>query len=218
MFTRIISALSMVLLCFMATGCATQVAVLQGFEPSDNNAGLTIVDARPAAEKTSEHLSRLITSCDYGIDRLGDEATQPAKMALLQHDLVRLLGDRAKGMTISVSHYTVHINKSRQLRKSVFRPNEGLIKDLMEPIGKDCPREKMTGGWYTASEVSTPHSPVIIEITANVDGKAHAVRTVYSPPEMFGIIQAPAAARMIFQAIRQANDALADRIKADSPT
>ncbi len=210
---RIMLALPMFLLCLMASGCATQVAVLQGFEPSANDTSLTVVDARPAQEKTSEHLSRLVTSCDYGIDRLGDEATQPARMRLLQHDLVRLLGDKAKGMTVTVSSYTVHVNNARLLRTMVYGTNQGLIADMMEKMGKECPREKMTGGWYAAAEVNSQYSPVIVEITAQAGGKTHTVRTVFAPAEMVGVsIQAPKTADVIFRAMRKATDTLAAQI------
>jgi hypothetical protein len=84
----------------------------------------------------------------------------------------------------------------------------------MSTMGAKCTREETTAGWYSAAEVTSLNSPLIVEITATVNGKQHAVRSVYSPQREINFND-PEAAQLIFEAIRKATDMLTESIKAD---
>lgn len=199
----------------LITGCASQVAVLDGYQPVDAAIDLRIVDSRPEKEKSSELMSLLITSCDYGIRRLGDETTVPPRMVLLRNDLVRSLGVAAHGKVLTVSHYTIHYNNAAALRGSIYGPGVGLVAAAMQSMGSNCPREKTAEGWYAASELNSPHSPLIVEIVASIDGQQHTVRSIYAPPREFGgRFGEPDAARELFESIKRANTALSESIKS----
>ncbi len=85
----------------------------------------------------------------------------------------------------------------------------------MARMGSKCPREETTAGWYSAVEVTSLYSPLIVEITAAVNGKQYAVRSVYSPPRGFDF-KDPEASQFIFEAMRKATDMLTESIKADA--
>lgn len=212
-------ALVAVLAASAQLGCASSVAVLEGFRPVDESARLQIADARPEKEKSSELLSFAVTSCDYGIRRLGDEVTVPSRLAIMQSDLVRSLGPAVYGKNMTVSHYTIHYNNGASQRRGASSAAgvsiaAALIGSAMQGIGSDCAKEKTTEGWYSASELNRPHSPIIIEIEAEISGNVHAVRSVYAPPREFGgRFGEPEAAHELFVAISRAHTALSESIK-----
>ena len=192
------------------TGCAAQVATLSEPRAPVLEGGLKVVDARTAADKKSDILSLVITNCNYGIYQAGDDKIVPSRLDLLRDDLNTRLGANVAGKTLTVTRYWIHYNDAARLRGSVYGANAGLVAAVMEPMGANCPREKVRAGWYTGNEVNTPNAPFIVEIQANLDGKPHAVRVVYSPPESasaaFG---QPASAKAMFAAMRKATDVLA---------
>lgn len=207
-------ALVAVLAASAQLGCASSVAILEGFRPADESARLQVVDARPEKEKSSEIFSLAITSCDYGIRRLGDETTVPSRLAIMQSDLVRSLGPAVYGKNITVSHYTVHYNNGAAQRRGIYGPIPGIVGAVMQQMGSNCAKESTTEGWYSSRELNRPHSPIIIEIEAEISGNVHAVRSVYAPPREFGgRFGEPEAAHELFVAIGRAHTALSESIK-----
>lgn len=205
-------------------GCASQVATMEGFRPPGPEVALQVVDARPAKEKSSEIMSLAVTSCDYSIRRLGDETTVPSRLALLHADLVRALGSSLNGKALTVTHYTVHYNNGVAMRGGVYamapvpmNPLAGAIQGattaLMKSFGSNCPKEKTTEGWFDAAENPGKHSPLIVEIGVTLDGRTYAVRSLHSPSQEFGgRFGDPEPARELFEALRRAHAALADKI------
>ena len=55
----------------LLAGCATVPATLPGFQFRPPVSGFNLVDARPGEDKTTERLSLLITSCNFGVTRVG---------------------------------------------------------------------------------------------------------------------------------------------------
>jgi hypothetical protein len=173
-------------------------------------AAFTLVDARPANERTTYALSDSIWSCDFGVYQLGDDLAfeRPAdarldRIAGLKMDLARGLGARLTGHTLTVDHYTLYLNLAAS---QAGVPPEGPLGALMASPTKTreakCPRDKMTAGWFDGAELSTPYPPYIIEIDVELDGQHHKVRTVVSSQKdiaQLDIIQA---------AFAQANTAL----------
>ncbi|HZC16130.1 MAG TPA: hypothetical protein VE309_05165 [Caulobacteraceae bacterium] len=147
----------------------------------------TLVDARPARERTTYSLSESIWSCDFGVYQLGDDLAfeRPAsprldRIAGLKADLARGLGARLAGRTLTVDHYDLYLNLTAS--QSGVAPNEPL--GALAPKGQTreakCPRDKMTAGWFDGAELSTPYPPYIIEMDVELDGEHYAVRTVVS--------------------------------------
>jgi hypothetical protein len=130
-------------------------------------------------------LSLLITRCEYGILRLGDDRTKPTRLEVLQSDLIDRLGDVITGKTLTVQRYTIFRNDSVNLRNNVYSNQQGIVAGVMRRMGTDCPKEKVSGGWYAAEEVTTQMPPYIAELEATLDGTPHSVRVVFSlePPK-----------------------------------
>jgi len=200
------------------TGCLSQTAVMQDFKEGPPIAGLNLVDARPAEDKSSEFLSVWISSCDYGIRRLGDEKTVPPRLALLQRDMEESLGDQLINKTIVVTRYRIFFNKSADLLQGNPGNRSGVIGPIVmaavTPGPDSCGRDKPEGGRYNASEISTPYSPIIVEIEAKMGAQAYAVRSVYSPSkELDGGFGERDEAKELFNAIHQADVRLADKMR-----
>lgn len=150
-------------------------------------AAFTLIDARPQAERATHTLSESIWSCDFGVYSLGDDLAnqQPAsprldRIAGLKADLTRGLGARLAGRTLTVDHYNLYLNLTAS---QAGVPPDGPLGALA-PKGQTreakCPRDKMTAGWFSGAELSTPYPPYIVEIDVELDGQRHKVRTVIS--------------------------------------
>jgi hypothetical protein len=143
--------------------------------------GPTVVDQRPEADKVFEIHSLWITSCNYGVFTLPEKKTTKTHPDALQIDLAALPGDPWQGHQITVTHYAAYINAKHRLKGGVYAANQGLIPALMQGMGEKCSATEMQGGWYAATDVTNNNPPIVIEITAMVDGKSHTLRSVYSP-------------------------------------
>jgi hypothetical protein len=212
-------AVSTVALILGLSGCADQAAVLPGFQAQPSVIGLRIIDARPDEDKTTEYLSYIIFSCDYGIRRLGDEKTVPPRLTLLRRDLESALGRQVGNATITVSRYRIFFNRGAALREQTSSQFPGVMPALMLNAGSHCAQEETRGGWYAASEAKSPHSPFIVELEGTFAGKSVAVRTVYSPEKEFlGVLGEPETAAALFAAMRQATAALIEQLRAGNGT
>lgn len=187
-------------------GCATQSpqeskAITSSAHPAANvvapastTVGPSVVDRRPAADKAFEIHSLWITSCDYGVFTLAEKKTGKSHVESLHDDLAALPGDPWAGHQITVTHYAAYINNKHKLRKGallgsftggiaaalVQRDDEKKNKGTPLP-GDTCSASEMHGGWYSGNDTTTYNPPIVIEISALVDGKPHEVRSVYSP-------------------------------------
>ena len=203
---------------FLAGCISSPPATLSDFHEHPSSAGFTLIDNRPADDKTSETLSLLVTSCDYAIYRLGDDKTVPSKFVLLKQDLAEAIGGQLQGTTVTLNRYRIFLNSGAALRKTTLTPSEGypgIIPSIIAGMGSNCSKEETTGGWYAASEVTTPNSPLIIEIESTIEGKSYAIRTVSSPKidvNYFHLNDAGVASEL-FSAIRKADAALIAQIK-----
>lgn len=81
--------------------------------PSD----LSVADARPPTESESENLSYNVASEQYGITRLGDAQVVPNRVAYLANRLKEKAGHRLTGRSVTVEHFTIHLNKQAAYRK-----------------------------------------------------------------------------------------------------
>ena len=202
------AAAALAAIAFGAAGCASQTAIIKDFH--DDPSGLTVVDARPAPEK-SEWLSQWVGSCDTGIRRLGDEVTVPSRIAILQRDLRAGLGGQHAGSSLTVSKYSIFFNMSQVMQKS--NPGAGsLIGALL--IASGCTKEKTTDGWYDPQETTTFNSPIVVEIEARLDQKPYSARAVYSPSsDISAAFGGKEESEALFAAMAKAHTALVEQIK-----
>jgi hypothetical protein len=194
------------------TGCVATNQIVPGYENRTSTQNFTIVDARPAVEKRTETLSFWTTSCDYGIARMGDDASEPPRLEILRQDIEKALGEKVANASMTVTHYTMYLNAGRQLRE--LNPyGHSLIGAIMTPT---CSKEETKVGWYEASEIQNFNAPMIVEITAQFLGKEYSVRTVRSSD---GTIVAPGGFRnadqvsSVYGAMEKANQALITQLK-----
>lgn len=193
----------------------------------DAPAGVTLVDARKADERKTETLSSWVTSCDFGIRRLGDDGEGPPKLDLLKQDLDAALNGQLSGKTMTISRYEAFENVSAARRRMVYGNGVGVVGAVMSGMGSNCSREGTADGWYGAGEVNSVFSPIVVEIEAMLDGKPFSARVVFSPDYetegefgerlWSGGHYKPEAIAALVHALHQANAALADSIRQAGP-
>jgi hypothetical protein len=210
------------------------VPLIQGATDADNlsqaasPATLKIVDVRPPEERKTENLSMWITSCNYDVVQIGDEGEAPARLDILSQDLEAALGTELNSSTISVSRYRIVFNGNNA--------GEGKVSDFAAgysggagvavagALSGSCSKEKAEPGWYAGSEVSTPYSPFIVEIDAELNGKRYSSRTVVSTQQELlnlwgrlrrhdGHFDSPDINAALAQALHQANTAFIEQIR-----
>ena len=199
----------------LVEGCTGTPAVLEGFQPPAAQSA-AIVDARVEQDKQSERLSGLITSCDYGIYRVGDDQISPGRLDLLKRDLASTMGDRLTNHTLTISRYDIFYNNREAQLEVLTRwfpwwpdgPRDPSRIVMMTMMG-NCSKADMTGGWYQRSEAPNATSPVIVEIEASLDGKPYTVRSVYSPETDY----IGATPGLAFDAMHKANAALIAQLR-----
>jgi hypothetical protein len=201
----------------LCAGAALGVAPAAFAQSATERAPIQVVDQRPADELKTSWLSLMITSCEYGIRRVADEKGAPSRLDGLRADLEAALGAPLAGKTITVTRYGSYFNTGAYNRGVTYSKFGGLIPDLMSTMGSKCAREDTKAGWYQGSEVTNISSPIIVELTASVDGKSYETRSVYSPetelnPFFSKDKNAPAA---LGAALKKANAALIAQISAD---
>ncbi|HET7810883.1 MAG TPA: hypothetical protein VFL16_09935 [Steroidobacteraceae bacterium] len=183
-----------------------------------------VVDSRPRADKKNGSLSQTAIDCDYAVYRFGDKRTDPTRLSYLHDYLVVLFGQQLHGKSLEVTRYAMYLN-SAAIRLAELRGHSGagvgpggapVYSDYPFELvmGSRCAPEKMRGGYYAASEVTTNFSPVVIEIEATYEGHKLRVRTVHSPARELHIweIDSPEESAEYFAALRDANAELAERI------
>jgi hypothetical protein len=195
------------------SGCANGQSILAGFDDHPTNVGLTVVDHRPIKDKESEILSLSISSCDYGIRRLGDETTLPARLVLLRHDLEDSLGSRLENATVDVTRYTMYWNPRIGVLATWtyappqmgFAPNQASIIDSLT-FGAKCTETEMGEPWIEPTREIVGKAPLIVILEASVAGKTYKIHSTYVPQQDFRITE---PSPEIFGALRKANSEFA---------
>ncbi len=199
--------IAIVIAVFSILGCASQTAILPDFKDLSAEIRFSIKDERPEAEKETEWKSLSITSCNYGIRQIGDNLMVPDRLTILRNDLHKTLGKKLSGKTVSVKKYSIYFNEQNALRGRVYSQYKGAVADFMSTFGSGCKREEVAGGWFEPADVTTPFSPIIIEITVAIDGKKYSVRNVYSPEkEIEPAFGNPESAAALFAAVQKATN------------
>lgn len=141
----------------------------------------TLIDVRPDEERHRELMSTNVTDCNYGIVRQADDRTSPDRISLLKLDLQSMAGSDLAGKTLTLRSYTVFVNQSTMFRGQMNSTLKGVIPRAM--INIRCSKEKIKGGWYEPSEVTTSNSPVIADMVMDVDDHPYAIHVVRSPED-----------------------------------
>jgi hypothetical protein len=196
-------------------GLTSLAATAQDATPATSvpTSTFTVLDERPEQDKKSKTGSYMITSCNYGVLRIGDKK-MPDRFAALRTELAAIAGAPLDGKTLHVPLFNVYVNQSVGLRKMADENFDGALANAMINRGSSCPREKMDGGWFGGTEVSTLHSPLIVEMRVLIDGQAHDVRVVHSPTTALGgALRKPAELQELDAALRKTVQALATQLQ-----
>ncbi|MFD2179953.1 hypothetical protein [Veronia pacifica] len=190
-------------------GCVSPVAKLTPHLSLDNQEKVNIEDKRDVKKLRGEFLSNLITSCDYGVERLGEDRTEPLRLELLADVLSSKYGNMFSGKSVKVYSFDVYSNRAIIFRHIAFG-SAGVQGELMklatEPFFDDCALDSSLGA-YTKEEVTTPYSPIIILFDVEYDKQRVQTRTVFSPEEEFmGQYNSPDGADALYRAIETAID------------
>lgn len=202
-------------------GCA-QTATISDFM-AVTNSPFEFIDARPAQDKQTTFLAVSPFSCDYAIRRLGDEISRPSKMDILHRDLVVGLGNLLTGKTVRVTHYAVYINRhasSASAARNYYEFTGGAVGAIAsgEVAPNECTRDKVSGGWYDPSELTSMNSPTVVELEIDVGGKPFVARAVYSEREFGnGTFSSAQDTTVILDAIALAHAKLVDNLRMMTP-
>ena len=203
-------AVTVVFLATSLAGCVGKIEKFDGYDDGPSKINFTITDARPAEDKETSMLSVWATSCELGIWSAGDDTTRPSRLEMLRQDIEHQLGDKVANSTLTVTRYRIFWNSSRQMLDA--SRSRGLIGAILTP---DCTKDKTALGWYDPGEVTTFHSPIVIEIKASYKGKDYDARAVLSPEQE--IAPPPGfrntdTAPSVYMAIEKAHRTLIDQL------
>lgn len=163
---KIISILFVALL----SGCATlKPAQLPYVETNIGN--LTVDNLRPKNESETEMLSYIITNCNYGIQRLGDEWVQPSKVQYLVQQVSENFPEAQK---LTVNNFVTYLNMQYMLREgNIYR---GPIWEIFE-----CDENTDQFVTYTPEENPERLNMIIGTLRGDIDGVSFSERLAVFP-------------------------------------
>lgn len=102
----------------MLGGCATSTKYGLENQAAIASQRINIVDMRSPEQKRAEVMSMSITSCWYGVYRVGDEQTEPPRLPYIASALAAKLGPEFAGKTLRIETLEVFNNWQAVLRPS----------------------------------------------------------------------------------------------------
>ena len=155
---------------FATTGCVSFQPTKLDMQPTTNTK-LVVTDNRPQNQKETEMLSYMITNCDYGIQRLGDEWTTPNKVEFLKFKISEMFPEV---QSLVIDNFVIYNNMQYQLREgNIYR---GPIWSAFEC---DEATDKFT--MYTPEENPKRLNMLIGTFEGSIDGKQYSVRSAEVP-------------------------------------
>jgi hypothetical protein len=91
-------------------GCATPAKYQISEELNLSRSSFELIDKRDEVQKKSESMSYLVSSCWYGIFRLGDDQFVPSALTFLTKELNARLGTQLQGKKVVVNRFEVFNN------------------------------------------------------------------------------------------------------------
>ena len=99
-------------------GCATSTKYALERQAATAYPHINVVDMRSPEQKRAEVMSMSITSCWYGVYRVGDEQTEPPRLPYVASALAAKLGPDFAGKTLRIETLEVFNNWQAVLRPS----------------------------------------------------------------------------------------------------
>ncbi|MBT1062583.1 hypothetical protein KJY73_03305 [Bowmanella sp. Y26] len=162
-------SLALIGLVSIVTGCVSFQPTQLEYVPT--NSSLLVIDQRPTEQKETEMLSYLITSCKYGIQRLGDEWTVPNKIEFLKAEISKTLPNARQ---LKISNFVFYNNMQYQLREgNIYR---GPIWSLIE-----CDENTDRFTQYTPEENPERFNILIGTLEGELDGVPFSIRAAEIP-------------------------------------
>lgn len=180
-------------------------------------ADLAVVDSRPEEDKENGMVTQNAMSCSFPVRRVGDDATSPSKVKVLEADLEQRPDLAIDGKTLEITSWAIYQNRQAGMRYK----SSGLLPYLLateedkKKMGARCKRHKTKVAWYDGSEVTTIVHPLISEFQGIYDGRPIAVRIVFSPQkDLKGKFEGdPADTEAALQAIHKTVEALVEKLR-----
>ncbi|WP_406666455.1 hypothetical protein [Gallaecimonas sp. GXIMD1310] len=160
----------LLVIAFATTGCVSFQPTKLDYQPAKNTK-LVVTDNRPKNQKETEMLSYLITNCDYGIQRLGDEWTTPNKIEFFKS---KISNKFPEAQNLVINTFVIYNNMQYQLREgNIYR---GPIWSALE-----CnePTDRFT--MYTPEENPERKNIIIGTFEGSIDGRKYSVRSTEIP-------------------------------------
>jgi hypothetical protein len=132
-----------------------------------------IIDVREEAEKQFENMSYLVTSCSYGIWRIGDAQIVPDRVAYLADQLGKKAPDKVQGKSITLSKFDVFNNGQANVRKE---NTTGLIESALS--NSSCVGDETVPGGFRLSENPDFTTVIVSEIVIDIGEDTKKVRGV----------------------------------------
>lgn len=188
-----------VLGCFVLfAGCATSKTFRLEGEAPVGKTSFELVDKRDEAQKKAEVMSTLVTSCWYGIYRLGDDQLVPSRLAVLSKALEDKLGSKLAGKQVVVNRFEIFNNM-----QSAFR---GSLAQAYGAVGTAI----AAGGCQDAFSLErnpNNYPAAIVNVDVSVDGKNFTQKMVQIEPQGHeSTIDGPLPAERIRRAVSIAID------------
>jgi hypothetical protein len=155
---------------FATTGCVSFQPTKLDIQPT-TNAKLVVTDNRSQNQKETEMLSYIITNCDYGIQRLGDEWTIPNKVEFLKSQISKNFPET---QDLVIDTFVIYNNMQYQLREgNIYR---GPIWSAFE-----CNEATDRFTMYTPEENPERQNMLIGTFEGSIDGKQYSARAAEIP-------------------------------------
>jgi hypothetical protein len=149
-----------------------------------------VTDQRAVISRKNRLNSVWIWSCDFGVLSLGEDGAGSEKVGSNRIPaLETLLRERAgelAGGNVEITRYWISFNGNAKMKGDSW--GQALGGGALSTIVSDgksrkasCVPEKMKSGWFGPGEITTPHTPLVVEIEGSFKGQRVSVRSVHSP-------------------------------------
>ena len=160
----------------LLAGCTPLPVVHVQAPPLPAGDSLRFIDQRVPTDGKNFWLGEgYFYSCQYGIERKKDDILDPDAMTLLHAYLANQVFTDGQLHTVVVTRFEIYINRHVPMEDDFWNPGGSPSKPppLVGCYGADQ-------GEYWSAEVPPMDrpAPIVIYLTAGVDGKVHRIRTV----------------------------------------